>query len=85
MLVGLHVEAADGTGATSRMKIGWTTPPPDGAAWSCCRRTDMPTATVVGVEWAGIDPDPDVWVMLAADVRLVGHLVSTHDFAPLQR
>jgi hypothetical protein len=85
MLVGLHVETVDGEGATLWTKIGWTVPPPDGAAWSCCRRTDYATAEVVGVEWAGLDGDADVWVILKGDARLVGHLIDKHDFSPLQR
>jgi|WetSurSiteA1Bulk_404760.scaffolds.fasta_scaffold09267_3 hypothetical protein len=85
MMIGLHVEDEHGVGAAAVCKIGWNTPPPTGAHWSCCRRSDVPRARVSGVEWAGLDPDPAVWVKLEADAILIGHLVDKHGFVPLDR
>ena len=85
MRAGLHVEDAEGHGAVLVAKMGWSVPPPVGARWSCCRRGDMPTAEVVGVEWAGLEGEADAWVQMNADRRLVGHLTSAHGFDPLER
>jgi hypothetical protein len=85
MRVGLHVEDKHGAGAKLITKLGWSNPPPIGAPWACCRRSDVPTARVREVEWAGLAPDPDVWVMMNANAQLVDHLVDKHGFDPVRR
>ena len=85
MYAGLHVEDDVGRGAVRTALMGWAVPPPTGAAWSCCRRGDMPTAEVTSVEWAGMEGEVDVWVHLSAGRRLIGHLIDKHDFNPLVR
>lgn len=85
MIYGLHVQSDSGYGAVIQVELGWTAPPPVGATWSCCRRDDMPSAEVIGHDWAGFDGDPDVWVLMSGDRRLVGHLIDRHGFAPIHR
>lgn len=85
MIAGLHVRDDRGSGAVLVTKIGWPTPPPVGAEWSCCRHPDIPLARVTSVEWAGLDGDPDAWVAMAGEPRLINHLIDRHAFVPHQR
>jgi len=82
MIVGLHVRDCDrpDRGAVRVVELGWTSPPPLGASWTCCRRAEITGATVAVVSWAGLDDDPDVWVTLDAPVRTVRHLTDKHGF-----
>jgi len=85
MYAGLHVEDDEGHSAVLVATLGWSVPPPVGASWSCCRRADVATAEVLGVEWAGLEGDPDAWVLMHGDPMLVRHLTGVHGFDPLER
>jgi len=62
------------------VEIGWNSPPPVGASWTCCRRARVPAAEVASVEWAGLDGDADVWVQMRGSGWLLGHLIDKHGF-----
>lgn len=81
MRVGLQVGDDRGRLASAVVETGWTAPPPVGARWFCCRRAGL-AATVTVVEWAGLDGEPDAWVVMSGDQGMPGHLVDRHRFAP---
>ena len=59
--------------------IAWAAPPPAGALWSCCALEAL-YAKVEIVYWAGIDGQPDVYVVLEVTGSHLSHLGNEHGF-----
>jgi hypothetical protein len=59
--------------------VVWTAPPPVNALWSCCALESV-YAQVEAVYWAGIDGQPDVYVVLLVTESHLSHLSNEHGF-----